>query len=91
MAAVLRQGPLLSRIAAAAFGGYALGALFSVALVALPGETAGNVLWGMLGSFLVWSMAVLWVFAASSASKAWWGLGCAALALLPFAVVVWSA
>lgn len=89
------QGPLLLRIAAASVGGYALAALFSIAVLALPGAAIDNVLWGMMGSFLVWSGVVLWTFAASTARQALYGLGGVALVLLvPAAWVTrlsWSA
>lgn len=89
---VRAQGPLLLRIAAASVGGYALGALFSVAVLALPGAAADKVLWGMMGSFLVWSGVVLWTFAAQTARQALYGLGWATLVLLPPAAwVSWSA
>lgn len=82
------HGPLLLRILAASVGGYALGALFSIAVLALPGAAADKVLWGMMGSFLVWSGVVLWTFAAQTARQALYGLGWASLVLLPAAVWV---
>jgi len=79
---------LLSRIVAAIGGGYALAALFSVAVLALPITKPQAVLTGQLGSFLVYAGAVIWVFAVRSALKAWLGLGIVAAALAPW---VWSA
>lgn len=84
-----RQGPLLSRIVAALFGGYALAALFSVATVALPGSRPDAVLTGMLLSFLVYAGAVIWVFAVRSATRAWVGLFVAAVPLLAASLSVW--
>ena len=80
-------GPLISRIIAALFGGYALAALSSVAVLALPLSKPQAVLTGMLASFLIYAGAVIWVFAVRSALKAWAGLSIVAVALLPLA---WS-
>ena len=53
--------PLMSRIAAALFGGYALAALCSVAALALPIDPQQAVFTGMLASFLLYAGAVIWV------------------------------
>lgn len=86
MTAVLHRarkvGPLVSRIAAAVFGGYALAALASVAALALPMSKPEAVLTGMLASFAVYAGAVVWVFAVRSARRAWVGLLVAAVPLL---------
>ena len=79
--------PLASRIVAALFGGYALAALTSVAAVALPISRSEAVLTGMLASFAVYAVAVVWVFAVRSAWRAWAGLLAAAL---PLGVAAWS-
>ena len=84
---VRSTGPLISRIVAALFGGYALAALFSVAVLALPLSKPQAVLTGMLASFAIYAGAVIWVFAVRSALKAWAGLLIVALPLLPLA---WS-
>lgn len=81
--------PLISRIVAALFGGYALAALTSVATLALPMARSEAVLTGMLASFLVYAGAVIWVFAVRSATRAWVGLLVAALPLLAAASSVW--
>jgi hypothetical protein len=86
---VRRIGPLLSRIAAAVFGGYGLGALTSVAAVALPVARTEAVFTGILSSFIVYAIAVIWVFAARSATHAWMGLVVAAIPLLLAAWPVW--
>ena len=84
---VIGVGPLLSRIVAALFGGYALAALCSVAAVALPMAKTEAVLTGMLASFVVYVCAVVWVFAVRSATRAWVGL---VIAALPLSLAAWS-
>lgn len=70
---------LLSRVAAAALGGYALSAIAASALaLLLPGPRSEGVLWMSMGSFAIFTAAVLWVFAARSAGRAWLGLLCVA-------------
>lgn len=84
---VRSTGPLIARIVAALFGGYALAALVSVAVLALPISKPQAVLTGQLASFAVCTGAVIWVFAVRSALKAWIGLLIVAAALAPLA---WS-
>jgi len=87
----LRLAPLASRIVAALFGGYALAALTSVAALALPGSVAQTVLTGMMLGFLVYAGAVIWVFWARSAARAWAGLAWVGLPLSVVAVrVLWT-
>ena len=77
---------VLSRVAAGAFGGYALSTMLSILLSRLmPMPRAPAVMTAVLLSFTVYTCAVLWVFAARTASKAWSGL------LIPTAVcaVLW--
>ncbi|RYF65060.1 MAG: DUF3649 domain-containing protein [Comamonadaceae bacterium] len=88
-AGLCRTAPLLSRIVAALFGGYALAALSSVAALALPMERAQAVLTGMQASFIVYTLAVIWVFAVRSATRAWAGLLVAAVPLGLAAASVW--
>lgn len=83
----VNTGPLVSRILAAILGGYGLAALSSVAALALPMALSQAVLTGMLASFAVYASAVVWCFAARSASRAWGGL---VLAALPLAVASWG-
>jgi hypothetical protein len=85
-----RLWPLVSRILAALVGGYALAALGSVAALALPVSAPQGVLTGMLASFAIYAGAVVWVFAARSARRAWAGLLAAALPLLAAAAYVWA-
>jgi hypothetical protein len=73
---------LLSRVAAAIVGGYALASACAVFLAAvLPMSRAEAVATGSMAAFAVYTGAVVWVFAASSPGRAWWGL------LLPAAVL----
>lgn len=67
---------IISRIIAALFGGYALAHTLPALLVAVwPMARAEAVLTAIQLSFLVYVMAVIWVFAASTACRAWIGLG----------------
>ena len=80
--------PLLARIAAAVFGGYALANVTAIALAAvLPLAQADAVMTGVLASFAFYCLAVLWAFAARSALSAWAGI---AGWTLVFSVIAWS-
>ncbi len=79
-------GPLISRIIAAMFGGYGLAALTSVAALALPMRVTESVMTGLMLSFVVYTCAVIWVFAVRSATRAWVGL---AVAAVPLALAAW--
>ncbi|QTD46359.1 DUF3649 domain-containing protein [Ottowia testudinis] len=81
-----------ARALAAIGGGYALSALASVALALwLPVARAEAVTWGLLAAFVVYPLAVMWVFAARSAARAWLGLALpAALLGLPVALHQWG-
>ncbi|KMZ12199.1 iron uptake protein [Candidatus Burkholderia humilis] len=85
----MKAVPLILRIVAAMFGGYALAALTSVTMLALPMDKPQAVLTGMLSSFIVYVCAVIWVFAVRSARRAWLGLIVAAVPLLA-AWTVWG-
>ncbi|MHC8337621.1 DUF3649 domain-containing protein [Pseudomonas sp. HLT2-19-2] len=64
-----------SRVLAAVLGGYIVAALASVSLSSwLPMARAEAVVTGMMTSFLVYLVAVLWCFACRSAWQAWFGL-----------------
>lgn len=64
-----------SRALAAVGGGYALAALATTALALwLPLQRAEAVITATLVSFIVYLGAVVWVFAARSAWRAWAGL-----------------
>jgi hypothetical protein len=71
-----------SRVIAAVFAGYLLAALSSVFVgLALPMPRGQAVVSGMMLSFLVYLVAVLWCFACRSAWRAWCGLLLPALVL----------
>jgi hypothetical protein len=82
-----RIGPILSRIVAAVFGGYAVAALGSVAVLALPLSKPQAVLTGMMASFAIYAGGVIWVFAVRSAGRAWLGL---LLVAAPLTIVAWA-
>jgi hypothetical protein len=64
-----------SRVLAAVLGGYLVSALASVSLTMwLPMDRAEAVVTGMMSSFLVYLVAVLWCFACRNAWQAWIGL-----------------
>ncbi|QEI07121.1 DUF3649 domain-containing protein [Pigmentiphaga aceris] len=84
---LIARAPLVSRIIAAIFGGYGLASLAAVALTALPGHPSEAVLIGMMLSFVVYTCAVIWVFAARSAWRAWAGL---LITAAPLALIVWT-
>ena len=61
-----------SRCVAAIVGGYALATAITVFLsLALPGPRAEVVVFASLMSFVFYLLAVLWVFAAKTAWRAW--------------------
>ncbi|MFT0545940.1 DUF3649 domain-containing protein [Allopusillimonas ginsengisoli] len=65
-----------SRAAAAIFGGYALAASASSLLaVVLPLHKSDAVLTATLLSFVLYTCAALWAFAARSALRGWFGIG----------------
>lgn len=75
-----------SRVAAAVVGGYALAALATAVLALLLPRCGAlshtdAVLTSSLASFALYAGAVLWVFSARSAARAWLGLALPALAL----------
>ena len=64
-----------SRVLAAVFGGYLLAALVCVCMaLLLPMAPAEAVVSGMLSSFVVYLLAVLWCFACRTPRLAWLGL-----------------
>jgi hypothetical protein len=75
-----------SRALAAIVGGYALSALVAtVSAIWFPGTRAEAAIFGMLLSFVIYTLAVMWVFAVRSAWRAWLGL---LLPSLPLALAV---
>lgn len=86
LSSTYRYRGLISRLIAAILGGYCLAALASVAVLALPMDKGQAVLTGMLASFAIYATAVIWVFAARSAWRAWAGLW---VVSLPLAIAAW--
>lgn len=76
---------ILSRVAAAILGGFIFASAVIIALpLLLPGSRVEGVLWSTLLGFALWTGAVIWVFAARSATRAWVGLAAAtAIACVP--------
>ncbi|MGJ7613025.1 MULTISPECIES: iron transporter [unclassified Variovorax] len=79
-----------SRAAAAIAGGYGVAALSAAVLaLCLPAAfgmaRSEAVTTGTLASFIVFALAVMWVFAARTAARAWSGL---AVAAAPLAVLL---
>jgi hypothetical protein len=75
-----------SRALAAIVGGYALSALVAtVSAIYFPGTRAEAAIFGILLSFVIYTLAVMWVFAVRSAWRAWLGL---LLPSLPLALAV---
>ena len=71
-----------SRAVAALVGGYVLSALVAtVAAIYYPGTRAEAAIFGMLASFVIYTLAVMWVFAVRTALRAWLGLVLPALPL----------
>jgi hypothetical protein len=85
-AAMMYRLGVASRAVAAIVGGYALSALAAtVSAIYFPGTRAEAALFGMLLSFVIYTMAVMWVFAVRSAWRAWLGL---LLPAIPLAMAV---
>ncbi|MET0334453.1 MAG: DUF3649 domain-containing protein [Rhizobacter sp.] len=72
---LVRPLGIVSRAIAAIGGGYAVAAA-AAAVIALylPGSRANAAVTGTLMSFLIYAVAVMWVFAARTATRAWIGL-----------------
>ncbi len=74
--------PVLSRLAAAVLGGYALAAALAVFVGAvLPSTRADAVLAGMQLGFVVYPLAVVWAFSPVPLARMWAGLLVPAAAL----------
>lgn len=64
-----------SRVLAAVLGGYIITALSSVCLTLwVPMARAEAVVTGMMSSFVVYLLALIWCFACRTAWRAWLGL-----------------
>jgi len=71
---------IFSRVVAAILGAYFLANLVAIAIsFIVTGPMAGGVAIGMLSSYLVYGAAIIWVFAAATATQAWLGLASACL------------
>ena len=75
-----------SRAVAAIAGGYGVAALSSVVLaLCLPAifgmARSEATMTGLLASFAIFALAVMWVFAARTALRAWFGLAVVAVVL----------
>lgn len=83
-----RAAGIALRTVAAIGGAYALAALAALALTTtLPLDRADAVLTGMMASFAVHAAAVVWVFAAPSAARAWAGITATAVLLAAIAML----
>lgn len=79
-----------SRVLAAVIGGYAVSALASVCLTLwAPMARTEAVVTGMMSSFVVYLLAVIWCFACRTAWRAWLGLIVPALVLAALAGVAY--
>lgn len=80
----LSRWSVASRVLAAIIGGYALAYGFTAFFsVYLPLAKADRVVFASLACFAVWTAAVIYVFAARSATRAWlWLVGLTALMCL---------
>ena len=66
---------VFSRVMAAVFGGYALSSAATVLIALLwPASKAQGLLWATQLSFVVYTVAIIWVFSTRSATRAWWGM-----------------
>lgn len=80
---------VLSRVLAATVGGFMIAGL-SVPVITglLPGPNELATYGAMLLSFTVWLIAVLWVFTASNATRAWAGTTATIIALAMLALLL---
>lgn len=64
-----------ARVLAAALGGYALASAATVLLALIwPGPQSEALLWASMLGFAIYSLVVIWVFMARSATRAWVGV-----------------
>jgi len=78
---------VMTRAVAGIGGGYVLSSLCAAALALfLPLARAESVITGTLASFVIYTCAVMWAFAARSAAWAWGGLAAPAV---PLAIALW--
>ena len=85
-AALMYRLGVASRTVAAIVGGYTLSALVAtVSAIYFPATRTEAAIFGMLASFVIYTVAVMWVFAVRTALRAWLGL---LLASLPLGMAV---
>ena len=66
---------IISRVVAAAVGGYALSSLVAIGFsIVLPMARSEAVHVGTMASFVMYVSVILWVFSTASAGRAWAGL-----------------
>ncbi len=74
---------VVSRIVAAALGGYFIVTLLHVAFIAvLPTELHRTLLFASQTGYLYWTGLIVWCFATRSATRAWVGLAVLAVPLI---------
>ncbi|MES2623640.1 MAG: DUF3649 domain-containing protein [Pseudomonadota bacterium] len=74
---------VFSRVVAASIGAYVLVNLGNLALsFLLPGEQYRALLLAMQTGFLIYTLAIIWVFSVRTATKAWLGLLAVAIPLI---------
>lgn len=71
---------LIGRAIAGVLGGYFVANLCAIALSYLSaGKQADSVMLGLVSSFFIYTIVVLWVFGAKTQRQVWLGLGVACL------------
>ncbi len=79
-----------SRVAAAAFGGYALASTATVLIaIVWPAPKAQGVLWATMLSFTIYAVAVIWVFTTRTAMRAWLGMIASTVVCSVLAWLLW--
>ena len=74
---------VVSRIIAAALGGYVIVSLLHMAFIAvLPSELHKSLLFASQTGYLYWTGLIIWCFATASATRAWVGLAVLAVPLV---------
>lgn len=82
---------VVSRVLAAALGGYTLSTLASIFVARLlPAPRGEAVLTALLLSFALYAAAIIWVFATHSVKRAWLGMLIASAACIALSWMVGS-
>jgi hypothetical protein len=80
---------ILSRLCAAALGGYGVATLASILIArVLPLSEAQALGVGLLLSFVVYAGVVIWVFAAASALRAWVGVAAVSIVIAGVLILI---